>query len=74
MTKLRYPRGKWIDFNIKIQAAKQEEKGINDNSAGRIVLFWGKITESGIGLAVKGLGWGEFSLLPEKYNKLLFNE
>jgi len=59
------------DFTIKVQASDQEEKGINDESAGRIVLFWGEITASGIGLAVSRLAWGEFALLPEKYQKLL---
>ncbi|MGC5831708.1 hypothetical protein LDP08_14220 [Ralstonia pseudosolanacearum] len=73
MTELRsHPSVK--DFYLKIQAAKQEEKGINSESAGRIVLFWGKIVESGIGLAASGLSWGEFALLPEKYEKLLLSD
>ncbi|MFM0620005.1 hypothetical protein PQR37_38780 [Paraburkholderia nemoris] len=60
-----------VDFTIKVPAGEQEEKGINDESAGRIVLFWGKITSNGVGLAVSGLGWGEFALLAEKYQKFL---
>jgi len=60
-----------VDFTIKVSAGEQEEKGINDESAGRIVLFWGKITSNGVGLAVSGLGWGEFALLAEKYQKFL---
>ncbi|SIT40080.1 conserved hypothetical protein [Paraburkholderia piptadeniae] len=70
MTELRcHPKIK--DFYLKVHAADQEEKGINDESGGRIVLFWGKVIESGIGLAVRDLAWGEFALLPEKYEKLL---
>jgi hypothetical protein len=62
------------DFTIKVQAWKQEEKGINDDSTGRIVLFWGKIIANGIGLATSGLEWGEFALLPAKYQKLLSSD
>lgn len=62
------------DFYLKIPAAKQEEKGITDDSVGRVVLFWGKIVGSGIGLAASGLSWGEFALLPEKYEELLQND
>lgn len=70
MTRLQ-PHPNIQDFTIKVQASEQEDKGINDKSAGRIVLFWGKITANGIGLAVSRLAWGEFALLPEKYQKLL---
>lgn len=70
MTRLR-PHPDVADFTIKVQAWKQEEKGISDESAGRIVLFWGKITTNGIGLAASGLEWGEFAVLPGKYQKLL---
>lgn len=59
------------DFTIKVAAGEQEDKGINDESADRIVLFWGRVTSNGVGLAVSGLGWGEFALLAEKYEKLL---
>ncbi|MEV9638967.1 hypothetical protein ABZO35_31595 [Burkholderia pseudomallei] len=59
------------DFTIKVPAGEQEDKGINDESADRIVLFWGRVTSNGVGLAVSGLGWGEFALLAEKYQKFL---
>lgn len=59
------------DFYLKAGAAQQEEKGINDDSGGRVVLFWGKISENGIGLCAERLKWGEYSLLPAKYNKFL---
>lgn len=59
------------DFCIKDTDSAQAEKGINDHSTGRIVLVWGRITVSGIGLCLTNLGWGEYALLPEKYNDLL---
>lgn len=49
----------------------QKKHGINDNSEGRVVIFWGKITTNGIGLCVENLTWGEYGLLPEKYNSIL---
>lgn len=70
MTKLRCsPQVK--DFYMKVVDRLQTEKGISDLSVGRYVLFWGRITESGIGLCVEKLKWGEFALLPEKYTPLL---
>lgn len=59
------------DFYLKARSGQQEEKGINDDSGGRIVLFWSKISENGIGLCAERLKWGEYALLPEKYNKFL---
>ncbi len=59
------------DFTLKAPAFEQEEKGIGDDSVGRIVLFWGEITVSGIGLCIDRPGWGEYALLPEKYEHLL---
>lgn len=70
MTKLRCNDGV-IDFCLKAIDAQQAEKGINDQSVGRIVLFWGKVTQSGIGLCVEKPAWGEFALLPSKYDHLL---
>lgn len=59
------------DFYLKLEDRHQQEKGISDDSVGRFVLFWGKVSVSGIGLAVARLGWGEFALLPTKYEPLL---
>ncbi|WP_027798853.1 hypothetical protein [Paraburkholderia dilworthii] len=70
MTRLR-KHPSVADFTIKVQASEQEDKGINDESTGRVVLFWAKITRNGIGLAATHLAWGEFALLPDKYQKLL---
>lgn len=59
------------DFYLKDRDGVQSEKGIGDDSVGRIVLFWGVITASGIGLCVERLGWGEYALLPARYDSLL---
>jgi len=59
------------DFTIKVVDYLQAEKGINDGSVGRYIIFWAKIEKSGIGLAASRLRWGEFALLPEKYEKYL---
>jgi hypothetical protein len=70
MTRLKYLTGQFKDFYLKDTHKNQQEKGISDASTGRIVLFWGKITENGIGLCISRPGWGEYALLPEKYNYL----
>lgn len=62
------------DYYLKAVESEQSEKGICDASIGRIVLFWGKITWNGIGLCVERPKWGEYALLPEKYNALLQHE
>lgn len=70
MTRLRCSRNVQ-DFYLKAVSSDQTEKGIGDDSKGRIVLFWGKITWNGIGLCVERPGWGEYCLLPKKYEALL---
>ena len=59
------------DFYLKDEDSVSRKKGIKDNCQERIVLVYGKVTKSGIGLCIKNLGWGEYALLPEKYNKCL---
>lgn len=59
------------DFCLKSTNAISDEHGIADDSKGRIALAYGKVTESGIGLCIADLGWGEVALLPKKYEHLL---
>lgn len=33
---------------------------------------YGVVKKSGVGLCFNKLGWGEFAILPEKYNDLLW--
>jgi len=61
------------DFYLKDTNLAQRRHGIGDNSEGRIVLFWGKITGNGIGLCVECVKWGEYGLLPEKYSSILID-
>ncbi|MBO2902694.1 hypothetical protein J5H42_18295 [Aeromonas dhakensis] len=56
---------------MKSQDKDQKAHGIDDNSIGRILIVYGSVKQNGTGLCFQGLGWGEFSLLPEKYNYLL---
>lgn len=60
-----------VDFCIKTPHWLQHDHGIGDNSVGRYVLIYGKVTENGIGLCFENLGWGEIALIPEKYNYLI---
>jgi hypothetical protein len=59
------------DFCLKTKAKIQEEKQIVDETKDRVVVVWGKVTENGVGLCFENLNWGEFALLPEKYNGFL---
>jgi hypothetical protein len=59
------------DFTVKLQDGFCQDKGITDESTGRIVMFFGVITTNGSGLAVDKLAWGEITLVPSKYNQLL---
>jgi hypothetical protein len=59
------------DFCLKSQDKDQKSHGITDDSVGRILIVYGTVQINGSGLCFQGLGWGEFSLLPEKYNHLL---
>lgn len=59
------------DFYIKDIDSIQAEKGISDASVNRIVLIWGAVTWNGIGLCINRPKWGEYALLPAKYDSLL---
>jgi hypothetical protein len=59
------------DFTVKLPDGFCGAKCINDDSAGRIVMFYGVITTNGSGLGVERLAWGEIALAPIKYNHLL---
>ncbi len=59
------------DFCLKDTVQMQSDKGISDDTKDQFIIFWGKVTESGIGLCVTNLKWGEYALLPAKYSGLL---
>jgi len=72
MTRLKYRTATYPDFYIKATDELQREKGINDQTKDRVVLFYGVITMNGIGLCVEDIGWGEFALLPVQYSNILY--
>ncbi|QJQ93954.1 MULTISPECIES: hypothetical protein [Halomonadaceae] len=65
--------GGHADFCIKTTNASAKEHGIDNNSKGRYVMFFGPISTNGVGLCFNNPGWGEYSILPEKYNHLIEN-
>ena len=70
MTEL-FASGAVKDFYLKDVDSIQTEKGISDTSVNRIVLIWGVVTWNGIGLCINRPKWGEYALLPSKYDALL---
>jgi hypothetical protein len=72
MTKLAFNHPDYADFYFKQTDKQQNEKGIDDDAKGRVVLMYGVVTENGVGLCIEHLGWGEFALLPKKYEGLLY--
>lgn len=71
MTKLKYKRPDQADFYLKVSNELSTEHGISLDTHDRILLMYGKVTVNGTGLCIERLGWGEFALLPEKYEYLL---
>ena len=53
-------------------ASTQKAKAFSSKAKGKIVIMFGTVTESGIGLSIEGVGWGEFAVLPDKYADLLY--
>lgn len=72
MTKLEYSNPNFADFYLKVTDERQKGKGIDDNSTGRVVLMYGKVNQSGAGLCIENIGWGEFALLPQQYESLIY--
>lgn len=71
-TFFEYPKNyDCADFCLKVTDEQSQEHGIDDDSKGKIVLMYGAVVESGVGLCLKNLGWGEFAVLPPQYNYLL---
>ena len=61
------------DFYLKVTDRVCIQRGITDDSKGKIVLMYSNVSISGIRLCLERLKWGEFVLLPEKYNDLLLS-
>ena len=72
-TMLQYPRNnKYKDFCLKATDGDSQEHGIGDESRGKLVIVFGKVAESGVGLCIERFGWGGFAVLPDKYVHLLY--
>lgn len=75
MTYFNYPNNQGPhDFCLKMTDKRQKEHGITDDSVGRVLIMFGKVTDNGTGLCLENLHWGEFALLPVKYEYLLYSE
>ena len=75
MTRLEYESdSEYQDFTLKMTVQDSLEHGITEATIGRIVMMYGAVSKSGSGLAISDLGWGEFALLPAKYDSVLFPE
>ena len=75
MTRLEYENDSGFqDFTLKMTIQDSQEHGITEATIGRIVMMYGPVSKSGSGLAISDLGWGEFALLPAKYDAVLFPE
>ncbi|MEO3725791.1 hypothetical protein ABHN98_14695 [Pseudomonas syringae] len=73
MTKIEYHSvNGYKDFYLKMSVQDSVEHGIDKTAVGRVLLMYGPVVESGIGLAITDLGWGEFALLPAKYDGVLY--
>lgn len=73
MTYLEFSHPNYKDFCVKTLHGLQRKHGIGNESVGRFVIFYGAITDNGIGLCVEHLGFGEIGLLPERYNNIADN-
>lgn len=62
------------DFCLKATDQSSRDHGIDDDSGGKVVLMYGVVTENGkgIGLCIERVGWGEFTVLPQQYEHLLY--
>lgn len=71
-TKFQYRSvNEYVDFCLKATDEICQEHGVDDNAAEKIVLMYGKVTISGLGLCIERVGWGEIAVLPPKYVSLL---
>lgn len=73
VVRLRYSKNdKFLHFSLKDKDQNLREKSIVDGLSNRIVLIWGRVGENGAGLCIENVYWGEYSLLPMEYTKLLY--
>lgn len=72
MIELEYQKNaEYKDFFLKIPDDQAKSHGIDDDSNDHYILFFGKLEVSGVGLCINKPGWGEYAILPQKYERLL---
>ena len=73
VTMLEYTGDKdFNDFCFKAEDSESREHGVGDDSVGKTLVMYGVITKrGGTGLCIKDVGWGEYAVLPSKYDHLL---
>lgn len=59
------------DFCLKGYIGDLNDHGLTENNVGQYLLIWGKISTNGIGYSIDHPTWGEYGILPSKYNILL---
>lgn len=59
------------DFTVIGRLHEVAEKGIQPESVGQYLMFWGSVKDYGIGYAVRFPSWGEYALIPQQYTQLL---
>lgn len=74
LTWFDYAQRGYKDFCLKAPETDCSDHGINDNAIGRVVIMYGVIRESGIGICLEKMGWGEYALLPKQYEILLYEK
>src|SRR5690606_33817374 len=70
--KLSYSGEAYNDFHIKMYRSSAEAHGLAGDKLGRILIAYGRVRENGIGLSIDYPAWGEISLLPDEYDKYLY--
>ncbi|RMV64700.1 hypothetical protein ALP06_02766 [Pseudomonas coronafaciens pv. atropurpurea] len=59
------------DFCFKMPVSDGDQHQITQAAVGRVVVAYGRVRKSGLGLALNDLKWGEVGLLARKYEAVL---
>lgn len=60
-----------VDFALTGDKQLFRSRGLDQNSVGKYIIFWGTVVVRGTGYAVRDPGWGEFAILPSVYDRLI---
>lgn len=62
-------KGGHKDFSVMLSQKDADLRELTIKNLGRVVIFYGRISDNGPGLSVKYPSWGEVALVPKKYEK-----